>query len=193
MSARMGLLGPQLSPHIDGPQFGFHGFNMSLETPIASHFRMGIELELVGLADDLALEHADALSGAAVSGVLTGLAAQGSLGVLQLHRFDLDAQLLLGLVSAGVGNTNFKVTAAAPALPDASYHAGAVGRVAARLAGYFWLSGFEYQRRSNAIGLFASLGLDSHWLWVDASGKQPVSALHNELAMQLGVALSGAP
>jgi hypothetical protein len=204
LSARMGWFGAELSPlvrapiiglHVRAPIIGLHGMNLSLELPVSKRLRIGTEVELVGLANDLVVEHAGTLNGAAISGTLAGIATQGSLVVLQLRRFDLEAQLLAGIDTGGTGDANFKVVQTAPSLPDDDYDAGATVRFAGRLTGYYWLFGFGSQGQAGAVALFASLGLDAHALWVSASPQhpEPAAGLYSELAVQLGIALSGEP
>jgi hypothetical protein len=195
LSARMGWFGAELSPLVRAPIIGFHGMNLSLELPVSKRLRIGTEVEVVGLANDLVVEHAGTLNGAAISGTLAGMATQGSLLVLQLRRFDLEAQLLAGIDSGGTGDANFKVAQTAPSLPDDDYDAGATVRFAGRLTGYYWLFGFGSQGQAGAVALFASLGLDAHALWVSASPQhpEPAAGLYSELAVQLGIALSGEP
>jgi hypothetical protein len=192
LSGRLGLLGAELSPLIDAPLLGFHGLNLSLDLPVSKRLRFGTELEVVGLANDLVIEHAGTLNGAAVSGTLVGIASEVSFEVLQLQRLDLEAQLLVGIVSGGTGDANFKVEQTAPALPDDAYDAGATLRFAGRAAAYYWLLGFESQKQSGALALFGSLGLDAHALWASASEghAEPATGLYAEVVVQLGITLS---
>lgn len=186
------MLGGELSPMVAAPLVGFHGLNLNLALPVSRRLRIGTELEVVGLANDLVIEHAGALNGAAISGTLVGIGTEVSLEVLQLRRLDLEAQLLAGIVSGGTGDANFKVVQAAPALADDTYDAGATLRLAGRAAAYYWLLGFESQNQSGAVALFGSLGLDAHALWASASNghPEPAAGLCSEVVVQLGVALS---
>ena len=193
LGARMGVLGGELSPKLDAPLVGFHGLDLNLSLPVTRRLRIGTELEVVGLANDLVIEHAGALNGATVSGTLVGIATQVSLEVLQLRRLDLEAQLLGGIVTGGTGDANFKVVQTAPALPDDAYDAGATLRLAWRMAAYCWMLGFQSQEQSGAVALFGSLGLDAHALWASASQghPEPAGGLYAEVVVQLGIAFSG--